>query len=184
MRELLVLRIISGTARGTKLVSIDSLDTRPTLDRVKEALFSSITPYVPGSVVLDLFAGSGALGLEALSRGALECDFIDNNTKCKETIRTNIKKTHMEEKSNVYICDFHSFLNRCNKKYDLVFLDPPYHLGIIGAVLEKLKSHLNDNAIVVVEVLKGTEFAYSGYEIIKEKTYGKVSIFVLGKELI
>lgn len=184
MRELLVLRIISGTARGTKLVSIDSLDTRPTLDRVKEALFSSITPYVANSTVLDLFAGSGALGLESLSRGALSCDFIDNNIKCKETINTNIKKTHMEDKSNVHICDFHSFLNRCNKKYDLVFLDPPYHLGIMGDVLQKLKPYLSDNAIIVAEVLKGTDFNHNGYEVIKEKTYGKVSIFVLGKELV
>ena len=178
------MRIISGSARGTKLVSLDSLDTRPTLDRVKEALFSSITPYVSESVVLDLFAGSAALGLEALSRGAKECDFIDNNKLAKQIIETNIKKTHMEDKSSVYICDFLDFLDRCNKKYDLVFLDPPYASDFVEKALKKLKPYLNDNAIVVAEVLKGTEFDYVGYEVLKEKSYGKVSIFTLTKELV
>ena len=178
------MRIISGSARGTKLVSLDSLETRPTLDRVKEALFSSITPYVSESVVLDLFAGSGALGLEALSRGANKCDFVDKNKSAAKIIETNITKTHMEDKSNVYICDFLDFLDRCNKKYDLVFLDPPYHLGVMTVSLNKLKPYLSDNAIVVAEVLKGTEFDYAGYEILKEKSYGKVAIYTLTKELV
>lgn len=183
MRELLILRIISGSARGTKLLSLEGLDTRPTLDRVKEALFSSITPYINDkTVVLDLFAGSGALGLESLSRGALQCDFVDKNSVCRKIIESNISKTHFSQKSSVYICDYQSYINRCNKKFDLVFLDPPYLMGKLSEILSLLKLHLNKGAIIVVEALRGTEFNYDGYELLRQKSYGKVSIFILCKE--
>ena len=104
------MRIIAGTARGLKLLSLDSLDTRPTLDRVKEPLFSMLMPYLDGADVLDLFAGSGALGLEALSRGASKCTFVDKNPKCRAVIEGNIKKTRFDEKSVVKTEDFAKLL--------------------------------------------------------------------------
>ena len=96
------MRVISGTAKGTKLNSIDDLSTRPTLDRVKEPLFSIIQAYIEEALVLDLFAGSGALGIETLSRGAKHCIFCDKSYQSIQMVKENIKKTRMEEKSTTY----------------------------------------------------------------------------------
>ena len=179
------MRIISGSARGTKLVSLSGLSTRPTLDRVKEALFSSILPYITDeTVVLDLFAGSGALGLEALSRGAKKCEFVDANSDCRSVIEENITKTHLSLKSNLHITDYHNYLSQCNETFDLVFLDPPYKMEKMPEILSLIKPKLNNGAIVVAEVLKDTEFSYEGYEVLKQKNYGKVSIFILCEEQI
>ena len=120
------MRIISGLARGTKLYTLEGENTRPTLDRVKEPLFSIIQNYIKDSVVLDLFAGSGALGLEALSRGAEKAILCDKSYEAMEIIKKNINKTHFEEKTKVLCMDYKKCLSSVNEKFDLIFIDPPY----------------------------------------------------------
>ena len=150
------MRIIGGTARGTKLYTLEGLDTRPTLDRVKEPLFSIITPYLKDAKVLDLFAGSGALALEALSRGANEAVFGEISKKAVEVIRKNIDKTHNQEKARIISKDFMEVIEILSKQkavYDIIFIDPPYKtcydLIAIKTIVEK--NLLAQDGIIIVE---------------------------------
>ena len=121
------MRIISGLARGTKLETLDGNDTRPTLDRVKEPLFSIIQNYIYDAKVLDLFSGSGALALESISRGAKKAFICDNSKKAIEVIRQNVKKTHFEDKVKIINKSYKKCLEELeNDKFDIIFLDPPY----------------------------------------------------------
>ncbi len=178
------MRVISGLARGLKLSSIDGMETRPTLDRVKEPLFSMLMPYIYDKIVLDLFAGSGALGIEAISRGAQRCVFVDKNPKCAAVISENIKKARFEDKCTVVNSDYNSFLIKSNQKFDLVFLDPPYKMGLIDDILKTLceNNHLANDAIVCVEADDKTEISYDGYTLLKERKYGRVRLFILQLE--
>lgn len=148
------MRIISGTARGTNLYTLEGNDTRPTLDRVKESLFSIIQLNIPNSNVLDLFAGSGALGLESISRGASHTVFCDNSYRAIEILRKNIEKTHSEEKSTIITKDYLKALEVVkNQKFDIIFLDPPYKLNLVGKAVEKIieLDILSENGIIIVE---------------------------------
>ncbi len=131
------MRIITGSARGTRLASPPGDATRPTSDRVKEAIFSMIQFDTEGRVVLDLFAGSGQLALEALSRGAARATLIDQSREAVDVIIENAKKTHLFEKCRVSVSDWASFLKGAagREKYDLIFLDPPYNSGLLPAAL-------------------------------------------------
>ena len=120
------MRVISGQARGIQLKTPDGMQTRPTADRVKEALFSIINFDVPGAKILDLFGGTGQLGIEALSRGALSAVFVDAREDSCKLIRENLKRTKFEQKAKVLRSDYMDYLNRCREKYDIIFLDPPY----------------------------------------------------------
>ena len=120
------MRVISGTARGTQLKTPDGMLTRPTADRVKEALFSILHFDIPGTEVLDLFGGTGQLGIEALSRGSTSATFVDAREDACKLIRENLRRTHMLEKGEVVHMDYLSYLNQCRKRYHIVFLDPPY----------------------------------------------------------
>lgn len=178
------MRIIAGAARGLKLASLDSLDTRPTLDRVKEPLFSMLMPYIEQKCVLDLFAGSGALGLEALSRGAQSCVFVDKNPKCRAVIEQNIKKAHFCEKSIVKTQDFESFIKVCKNTFDLVFLDPPYKAGVYQKCLKLLREEglLNKDAVIALEADAAESFAedmFSQFSLLKERKYGRVKLYIL-----
>ena len=180
------MRIIAGTARGLKLLSLDSLDTRPTLDRVKEPLFSMLMPYLDGADVLDLFAGSGALGLEALSRGASKCTFVDKNPKCRAVIEGNIKKTRFDEKSVVKTEDFAKFLNSCTEKFSLVFFDPPYKAGVYKDCLNLLCENnlLQDGAVIALEADADEKFSendFLKFSLLKERKYGRVKLYILQK---
>ena len=121
------MRVISGKARGTSLYSLEGNHTRPTTDRVKESMFSIINFHIPDGVVLDLFAGSGALGIEALSRGARKCYFIENSHSAADIVKKNIEKTSLKENSVLKVVDYKSFLNSANEKFDVILLDPPYN---------------------------------------------------------
>lgn len=149
-----MMRIISGTARGTKLKTLEGENTRPTLERVKEALFSMIQFDISDSAVLDLFAGSGQLALEALSRGASRAVLVDSSKAAVGVINENIKKTHTEQRTVVFCGDYKQFLMKNRSKYDLVFLDPPYSgemlLTAVGNILEK--GILSDRAVMVCEL--------------------------------
>lgn len=178
------LRVISGTARGLKLDSIEGLDTRPTLDNVKEAVFSMLFDKVYGAVCLDLFAGSGALGIEALSRGASGCVFCDKSDKAISVIKKNTEKSRVSDKSQILKNDFKDCLEHLKiegKKFDIVFLDPPYANGLLDEALKMIydMSLLSSGGVVVAEYDNGTDVDIQHYNILKDKKYGRVCIYIL-----
>lgn len=178
------MRIISGTARGLKLQSLSGSDTRPTLDNVKEAIFSMLFDYVRGARVLDLFAGSGALGIEALSRGAEHADFVDLNPAACKVIKENLTKSRFLDVSKLYTLEAKAYIERAKKdgkKYDLIFLDPPYSLGMLCEVLDCiLKSGIIDKGgLVVCEFDNGTDIDIKDFLLVKDKKYGRVCVNIL-----
>lgn len=173
------MRIIAGEKRGLKLVTRDGLETRPTADRVKEAIFGRLQFELQGACVLDLFAGSGALGIEALSRGAQKAVFIDDDTCAEEAIKQNIALAEMEDRATFIKIDYRNALKlfQNKKKFDIVFLDPPYHSGFYETVLQELveKELLENRAIVVSESAKPI-IKSTGLMTEKEKRYGKTFV--------
>lgn len=173
VRDFKVMRVITGMAKGCKLSSPEGLDVRPTLDRVKESLFSILYPYLGKIDVLDLFAGSGALGIEALSRGVSSCTFVDKNKKSYDCIINNLRHTRLSENATVNLCGYDDFFKKNIKKFDLVFLDPPYSLGIEEDVFSKIAQHIKDDAVIVLESEVELK-KFEGYEVIKNVRYGRV----------
>lgn len=171
------MRIISGKYKGKKLNGFNIEGTRPTMDRVKESLFGMIQTYIPDSIVLDLFAGSGALGLEAVSNGAKECYLIDNNIEAIKTIKENSQ--NFEEQLNIIHIDYKRFLKTTDKKFDIIFLDPPYKEKQLDTSLRIIEERglLNENGIVICEYEIGEP--HTNLELIKEKSYGpkKIKIY-------
>ncbi len=136
-----MLRVIGGTARGVPLKSPDTKNTRPTLDRTKESLFNILMPYIPDARVLDLFSGSGSLGIESLSRGAQEAVFIDSSKYCRNIIIENLRKTRLEEHSTVMALDVLKaikLLSSKNATFDIIFLDPPYNMNFIAKTIQNI----------------------------------------------
>lgn len=172
------MRIIAGTARSLPLKTIEGLDTRPTTDRIKETLFNMLQNDVPGSYFLDLFAGSGQIGLEAVSRGARYAVFVENNKKAAACIEDNIRFTKFDQETKLIQSDVISALRSMEGKYqfDLIFMDPPYDNLYEKNVLEYLKtsSLLKEETKIIVEASLKTSFDYleeMGYNLIKLKTY-------------
>ena len=132
------MRVITGSARGVRLLTPEGENTRPTADRVKEALFSVIQFEIEGRRVLDLFAGTGQLGIEALSRGAARATFVDERADAIRLIRTNLARTKLSADAEVYRTDAMAFLAQCRSRYDLIFLDPPYAGGLLENSLKQL----------------------------------------------
>ena len=131
------MRVITGTARGRKLKDLPGLDTRPTTDKVKESIFNIVQFDIEGRRVLDLFAGTGQLGIEALSRGAEKCVFVDQSREAAKVIGENVKTTGFENRSRVAQGDAISFLTSCREKFGLAFLDPPYASDLLDKALQK-----------------------------------------------
>lgn len=187
------MRIISGVARGTKLYTLEGYDTtRPTLDRVKEALFSKINMELPESTVLDLFAGSGALGLEAVSRGATKCYLVDNSGKAIKIIKQNVIKTHFEDKAIVLQEEYKSALQifkNENIKFHFVFIDPPYKTDYaVQATKIILESNLLDNTGEIIietdienEVIEELRKILS-CNIVDTKKYGRVTLIFIKRK--
>lgn len=178
------MRIISGLKRGLKLKSLEGSDTRPTLDNVKEAIFSMLFDSTQDAVVLDLFAGSGALGLEALSRGAKKAVFVDSNPKACSVVRANIESAGFSAEASVVKKDAREFLTEAGKKsekFSLIFLDPPYALGLLDEVLGLILQSgiLTENALIVCEFDNGTEPDIKSFNLIKDKRYGRVCVNIL-----
>ena len=174
------MRIISGKYRGRKLVGYDINGTRPTMDRIKESLFGTIQNVVKDSICLDLFAGSGSLGIEALSNGALSCYFVDTNKEVMQVLETNIKNMKIDEEYHLMKDDFINALNRYSKqalKFDIIFLDPPYPLNLINKCLELISRYdlLNENGLIVCEY-ENEDIKNMNYELVKEKKYGSKNI--------
>ncbi|HHW49234.1 MAG TPA: 16S rRNA (guanine(966)-N(2))-methyltransferase RsmD [Clostridiaceae bacterium] len=151
-----ILRVITGTARGHKLKTVKGLNTRPTSDKVKGALFNILAGRIEGSNVLDLFAGTGNLGIEALSRGAASAVFIDKSPECISVIKENLKHTKLEERATVIPGDVMAVLKKMSnnfKKYDIIFMDPPYNKNLIQDTLKIIEENgiIKNDGIVVVE---------------------------------
>ena len=176
------MRVISGTLRGLKLESLPGTDTRPTLDRVKEALFSMLMSSVADSVGLDLFAGSGALGIELMSRGGKDCVFVDSSPDAIKVVGANVARARISDKVSIVREDALSYIQRTDKKFDIIFLDPPYASGLYRNVLDIIgkRQLLNPGGLVVCECSNDGSFACpDGYIALKDKSYGKVRLLVL-----
>lgn len=172
------MRIIAGTARSLPLKTVPGMETRPTTDRIKETLFNILQDEVPGSYFLDLFAGSGQIGLEALSRGARYAVFVDNGKKAVACIEDNIRFTRFDKETKVYPSDVLSALRSMEGKYrfDIIFMDPPYKQETEKEVLRYLaqSSLLKEDTIIIVEAALETEFDYLaeyGLQLFRLKTY-------------
>lgn len=180
------MRIISGKARGTKLYTLDGTATRPTLDRVKESLFNIIQNDIEDSTVLDLFSGSGAIGLEFLSRGAKRAVLCDSSKDAIKIIKQNVQKTHFEEKVEVYNMEFTKLVERLqNQKFDIIYIDPPYATDFIKISLEKIIEYelVNENTQIIVETDDETrilnQIEKMDVEITDKRKYGRATIIFL-----
>jgi len=173
------MRVIAGVAKSIRLKTIPGSDTRPTTDRIKETLFNMIAPEIYGCSFLDLFAGSGAIGIEALSRGAKSAVFVEGSRKAAGCIKENLKSTGLEEGARVLIKDYKKALDELSGKgghFDIVFMDPPYGRGFEREVLGILKdSEITDEeTLVIIEASTETDFSWlheEGHILIKEKNY-------------
>ncbi|MBR6917283.1 MAG: 16S rRNA (guanine(966)-N(2))-methyltransferase RsmD [Clostridia bacterium] len=202
------MRIITGSARGIQLETPEGMETRPTAERVKEALFSMIQFDIEGRRVLDLFAGSGQLGLEALSRGASHATFIDSSREAADIILKNAAKTRLKERARVAVMDYSAYLSgkKRDETFDIVFLDPPYNTDMMANALRMILSDgiLNDGGYIVCEtdtveeerkkkkkavrddasdvlcdVFGGDEALRDSYDVIKSARYGRSRITLL-----
>lgn len=178
------MRVISGSARGTKLESLEGLSTRPTIDRVKEGIFSSIQFVVPGAKILDLFAGSGQMGIECLSRGAMKGVFVDANKDAVNVVIKNIKACNLFDKARVVNMTAQDYLRSCKDEFDIIFLDPPYNMGILDEILEKVYQITAPGGIIIAESELGWKPAQeiAGLEMVKQYKYGKVFVTKFQKE--
>jgi len=184
------MRVVAGTLRGRSLKGFKGRDIRPTSDKVKEAIFSSLLSlgFFAGSPrVLDLYAGTGALGIEALSRGAVEALFVDSSRKSAALINENIADLGLVERATVVLDEAERALRRFKKKgvlFDIIFMDPPYAAGLIDSTLEGAGSVLDACGVVVVEGPKGQiiKTENSGLALLDKKIYGDTTVFFIGRE--
>ena len=179
------MRVITGKARGIQLKTPDGMQTRPTTDRVKEALFSIIHFDIPGAKVLDLFGGTGQLGIEALSRGAKHAVFVDQSEQACRLIRENLKRTHMEQESQVVRGDYLDYIGHCREQFDIIFLDPPYAEVFLENALKRITEIdiLHSGGIIVAERPLGKElpWEFQGYERSRDYKYGKILLTIYRK---
>ena len=183
------MRVIAGTAKRIQLKTIEGFDTRPTTDRIKETLFNMISEYLADSNFLDLFSGSGAIGIEALSRGASSSVFVEQSKLAMNCIRENLKRTKLEERAQLFEMDVVSALKKLenSRTFDYVFMDPPYDQLLEKKVLEYLStsSLLSGDALIIVEASMDTDFSYVndlGFQIVKIKEYKTNKHIFLEKE--
>lgn len=172
------MRIIAGKARRLPLKTLPGRDTRPTTDRIKETLFNMLAPELEGAYFLDLFAGSGQIGLEAVSRGSSYCVFVENNKKACEVIQDNMVFTKLDKQCRLMNTDCMSALRQLEGKYkfDLIFMDPPYNQELEAEILSYLSSSqlVKTETLIIIEADAHTDFSYAvqlGYDILKEKNY-------------
>ena len=179
------MRVITGKARGIQLKTPEGMQTRPTADRVKEALFSIIHFDVPGARVLDLFGGTGQLGIEALSRGAESAVFVDAREESCRLIRENLKRTKLEKDAKVIRSDYLDYLNRCREQYNIILLDPPYAEVFLENALKRITEIdiLQSDGIIITERPLGKELPwdFEGYTRSKDYKYGKILLTIYRK---
>ncbi len=179
------MRVITGSARGTVLKAPKGMQTRPTMDQVKEGLFSAIQFEIEGRRVLDLFAGSGQLGIEALSRGAKSAVFIDASREACAVVRENLTKTRLSDRAQLVQSDYLSYLARCRETFDLIFLDPPYAEVFLETALKKISEIdiLSDSGIIICErpAEKQLSGVFSGLLHDRDYRYGKAAVTLYRK---
>ena len=180
------MRVITGTARGVQLKTPEGIQTRPTSDRVKEALFSIVQFDVPGKRVLDLFGGTGQLGIEALSRGAKSAVFVDAGDKACKLIRENLHRCKMDNNAQIIRADYLQYLQTCRDKFGLIFLDPPYAEVFLENALKKITEIdiLESGGIIVAErpVGKDLPWDFTGYSRSKDYKYGNTLLTLYRKD--
>ena len=180
------MRVITGKARGVQLKTPEGMLTRPTADRVKEALFSIINFDLPGASVLDLFAGTGQLGIEALSRGANRAVFIDAREDACKIIRENIRRTKFENQARVIRSDYLEYLRRCKEKFDIILLDPPYAEVFLENALKSITEIdiLQSGGIIIAErpIEKELLLVFEGFTRSKDYKYGKTLLTIYRKD--
>ena len=179
------MRVITGKARGVQLKTPEGLQTRPTTDRVKEAMFSIIHFDIPGARVLDLFGGTGQLGIEALSRGAKSAVFVDGSEKACSLIRENLKRARLEGEGRVVRSDYLDYLKRCRETFDIILLDPPYAEVFLENALKCISEIdiLQTGGIIVAERPLGKElpWEFEGFERSRDYKYGKTMLTIYRK---
>lgn len=179
------MRVIAGKAKGTQLNAPDGMLTRPTTDRVKEALFSIIQFDIPGAAVLDLFGGTGQLGIEALSRGASRAVFVDARREACQLIRSNLSKTNLESDASIVQSDYLQYLNRCKEEFGIIFLDPPYAEVFLETAIKRITEIdiLSSSGIIVTErpLRKELPRGYEGFARSRDYKYGKIILTLYRK---
>ena len=180
------MRVITGSARGVVLKTPDGMKTRPTTDRVKEALFSIIHFDIPGAKVLDLFGGTGQLGIEALSRGAAMATFVDQSDAACKLIKENLRRTKFDQVGKVVRSDYLEYLSRCREEYDIILLDPPYAEVFLENALKRITEIdiLRTGGIIVAERPAGKDLPWDfpGYSRSKDYKYGKTLLTIYRKD--
>ena len=180
------MRVIAGKARGIVLKTPDGIKTRPTADRVKEALFSIIQFDLPGAAVLDLFGGTGQLGIEAISRGSSKAVFVDESESACRLIKDNLKKVHFDSEGTVVRGDYLAYLSRCREKFNIIFLDPPYAEVFLETALKRISEIdiLQSGGIIVTERPLGKELPLEleGFTRSRDYKYGKILLALYRKE--
>ncbi len=178
------MRVITGEARGRRLVTLEGDDVRPTTDKVKEGMFNIIQFDIPEANVLDLFAGSGQLGIEALSRGAKHCCFVDASERPLDVVRENLKTCGFEKRASTFSGDSISYISLSREMFDIVFLDPPYRKGLIDKALPVLANKVSDGGVIVCETsIEETLPETAGdFQIAKEYKYGKIKLTTYRKK--
>lgn len=178
------MRVITGSARGRRLLAPEGLDTRPTTDLVKEAVCSAVQFDIPCARVLDLFAGSGQLAIEALSRGAAHATLVELNRKAFQVMQQNINACGFTDRAQLLCTDAKSYLLRCRETFDIAFLDPPYHNGVLPEILPLLLPHMQENGVVICEHEPELQLPekIGGYLLKKQKKYGKIFVTIFRGE--
>ncbi len=178
------MRVITGIARGRRLCTPEGYDVRPTTDKVKEAIFSSIQFDIEGTYVLDLFAGSGQLGIEALSRGASRAVFVDSSQKSIRCINENLCHTGLDRMSEVISRDSFDYIKLASKSFDIIILDPPYRFGHIDKVLPLAAEKLNKGGYIICEYESEADepAAPEGLKLKKTYRYGKINVSIFYSE--
>lgn len=177
------MRVITGNARGKRLVTPQGRDVRPTSEKVKEAIFSAIQFDIEGRRILDLFAGSGQLGIEALSRGAQSATFVDSGAASIKAIKQNLENTGFNDCSKVYTSDYSSFAAMCRDTFDIAFLDPPYNEGLLVPAIKSVLPLMSDFGTIVCEYPPEVEIPENigGFEIYRTYRYGKINVTIYRK---
>ncbi len=180
IEEYVIMRVIAGSAKGRKLQTLEGVDVRPTTDKVKEAIFSAIQFDLYEASVLDLFAGSGQMGIEAISRGANQAVFVDMSARSLNIVRSNLSSADMQDKAMCYQADGKDFLKTDRNRYHIAFLDPPYGKGLIEEVLPTLADRIVSGGKVVCEHEKELVLpdAVGSLSVKKRYRYGKINVTI------